>query len=172
MAIEIERRFLVKSEEWRQYVNAEHFLRQGYLTPANNEAKWSTRIRILEERKAWLTLKTPINEISNHEFEYLIPLDDAELIWTLATYKLTKIRYELNLTGGRWVIDCFKGENSPLMIAEVELSKKNAPINRPDWCTKEITGLTNLNNASLANRSIAEWPLESRISQDTSANTP
>ena len=77
MAIEIERRFLVENQEWLPLAGPPQTLRQGYLI-CNNE-NWTVRIRILENSsKAWLTLKSPAKGIKTNEFEYLVPINDAE----------------------------------------------------------------------------------------------
>ena len=120
-------------------------------------------MRILGEKKAWLTLKSPAQGISNHEFEYAIPLNDAESLWKLAPHKLTKTRYELNLYAGAWIIDCFQGKNSPLVIAEVELTSEKEKVQKPSWCGEEITTNKQFSNAALAQRPISLWSIESRL---------
>ncbi len=148
MALEIERRFLVRGENWRRNTIDSQELQQGYL--ASNAKDWTVRIRILANKKAWLTLKNSTNGFSNNEFEYLIPLTEAKTIWKLISNKVTKTRYFLDLPGGEWVIDCFHGANSPLVIAEVELASEVTPIELPTWCAKEVTGEYQWSNAALA----------------------
>ncbi len=160
MGIEIERRFLVTGNDWRSLAGSAHYLRQGYLC-ADKEG-FTVRVRIDGNEKAWLTLKSPAEGISRNEFEYLIPLKDAEDLWSLALHRLTKIRYELSLGGGDWIIDCFQGDNSPLVLAEVELPFAEKPIVLPSWCTAEVTGQSCWNNAALASFPIAGWPSKIR----------
>ncbi|WP_320666521.1 CYTH domain-containing protein [Prochlorococcus sp. MIT 1307] len=161
MALEIERRFLVKGQEWKTIArNAQHF-RQGYLV--TSVKSWTVRVRIIEQEKAWLTLKSPAGGIARHEFEYLIPLDDAESLWDQALYKLTKTRYELRLNGFDWVIDCFEDQNAPLVIAEVELTSHNQAIEKPNWCYQEVTALQKLSNAALAQDPVSNWSIENRL---------
>ena len=160
MALEIERRFLVEGDDWKTIAGNPQYLRQGYL--ATSIRGWTVRMRILEKAKAWLTLKAPAEGISKYEFEYSIPLDDAESLWEKAPYKITKNRYELNCHGNDWVIDCFKGRNYPLVIAEVELTSSEQPIEKPTWCYQEITSNQQLSNAALARTPITSWSKKDR----------
>ncbi len=161
MALEIERRFLVKGEEWKAIAKNRHALRQGYLV--NNIQGWIVRMRIVDQKKAWLTLKTKAEGIANHEFEYMIPLKDAESLLEFAPHKIIKTRYELNFEGGEWVIDCFEDNNSPLVIAEVELASSEDQIHIPTWCYQEITSNKQLSNAALAKDPISNWSNEKRL---------
>ena len=161
MALEIERRFLVQGNTWQDIALSPQYFRQGYL--ATSIENWTIRIRIHEQKKAWLTLKSPAKGISSHEFEYLIPLNDAESIWKLTPHKLTKFRYQLNLDSGKWIIDCFDKSNSPLVIAEVELTSIDEQIDIPTWCYQEITSNKEFSNAALALNPISNWPKESRL---------
>ena len=173
MALEIERRFLVEGEDWKTIASNPQHLRQGYLSTSIEG--WTVRMRILEQNKAWLTLKAPAGGISKYEFEYLIPLDDAECLWEKAPYKLTKTRYELNIDGDDWVIDCFKESNSPLVIAEIELTSPDQQIQKPAWCHQEITTNQELSNAALAITPISKWSKKSRQlieTQQTHKNNP
>ena len=158
MALEIERRFLVKGNEWKAIsLDSQHF-RQGYLTTSIQN--WTVRVRIMGKEKAWLTLKYPAEKIARHEFEYLIPIKDAEEIWERTPHKLFKTRYHLDLKEGNWIIDCFEESNDPLVIAEVELvtAEQNIPI--PNWCFNEITNNKQLTNAALAQKPIRTWTNE------------
>ena len=109
-----------------------------------------------------LTLKSPAEGIGTHEFEYKIPLKEAEQIWELSTHKLTKERFEINLSGGSWIVDCFKDKNASLKIAEVELESVKLQIVKPSWCKQELTGLKEWANASLAKCPISHWKIEER----------
>jgi len=160
MAIEIERRFLVKGEEWRNHAGPPQPLRQGYLT--SSLQGWTVRVRILNQQASWLTLKSRKSDIAKYEFEYLIPLEDAESLWLLAPHKVLKTRYELILNSTQWIVDCFEGENAPLRLAEVELQSASQEIIIPAWCVKEITGENIWSNAALAKAPITSWPIELR----------
>ncbi len=165
MPLEIERRFLVRGDDWKaSAVNKQH-LRQGYLN--TSQEGWTTRLRILaHEEKAWLTLKAPTGGLARHEFEYLIPVIDAESLWKLTPYKLTKTRYELNLNDEDWIIDCFEGENAPLVIAEVELPAVDKQIEQPSWCFQEVTTNKQLSNAALAQTPISHWSTANRLAMN------
>ena len=109
MALEIERRFLVCGETWRAHAGCAQPLRQGYLAASAEGV--TVRLRIKGDDQAWLTLKAPagVSGLVRHEFEYVIPVDDAEAMWQLAPHRLEKTRWVLDLPGGEWVVDCFTG---------------------------------------------------------------
>ncbi|MGC6482097.1 MAG: CYTH domain-containing protein [Synechococcus sp.] len=156
MALEIERRFLVCGEHWRDRAGPPQALRQGYL--ASSERGVTVRLRIRDDQVAWLTLKAPAAGFARHEFEYPLPLDDAEALWLLAPQRLIKTRYALDLPGGEWVVDCFGGENAPLVLAEVELPSADTSVALPSWCGQEITGDNRWSNAALALQPLVTWP--------------
>jgi CYTH domain-containing protein len=160
MALEIERRFLVSGQGWRGQVAWAAQLRQGYLT-AGPEG-FTVRVRVGDGR-AWLTLKAQASAdgLVRHEFEYPIPMGDAESLLALAPRQLSKCRYGLTLPGGDWVLDVFEGQNAPLVVAEVELQDASADQGQlpvPSWCVLEITGRPELSNAALAQQPLASWP--------------
>ena len=97
MAVEIERRFLLTGEGWRSLAGEPQPLRQGYLAASAEGV--TVRIRLRGAESAWLTLKAPADAIGlvRHEFEYAIPVADAESLWTLAPHRLEKTRYDLSL---------------------------------------------------------------------------
>jgi len=160
MPLEIERRFLVSGSGWRVHAGEPQPLRQGYL--ASSEQGFTVRMRLRADGQAWLTLKAPADGIARHEFEYDIPSADAEALWGLARHRLVKTRYSLALPGGDWILDCFEGENAPLVLAEVELPDADAPLVLPDWCVEEVTGDGRWSNAALACNPICQWPVATR----------
>lgn len=160
MALEIERRFLVTGAGWRAFAGTPQPLKQGYL--ASSKDGVTVRMRWRADGEAWLTLKAPASGIARHEFEYPLPASDAESLWDLAPHRLIKTRYSLALTGGEWVVDCFEGENAPLVLAEVELESEDDPLELPPWCGQEVTGDGRWSNAALAAAPIAAWPDEVR----------
>ncbi len=160
MGLEIERRFLVKGDGWKKNSIKSENLEQGYLII--NKKDWTVRVRVSSEEKAWITLKSPLDGIISHEFEYQIPKEDANSLLALANYRIEKIRYQLDLTHGNWIVDCFEGENAPLIIAEVELVNANLEIEKPDWCGQEITENKELSNAALAKTPISRWTTSNR----------
>lgn len=155
MALEIERRFLVRGSAWRQHIRWQAPLRQGYLL-ATDEGL-TVRVRLGAGEQAWLTLKAAAGAIARHEFEYPIPAADAEAMLALAPVQLSKVRYGLDLPGGDWVLDVFEGANAPLVLAEVELTDLEDPLSAPPWCCQEVTGQHSLSNAALARRPLASW---------------
>ncbi len=164
MALEVERRFLVEGEQWRELAGQAVWLSQGYLTSHKDE--WTVRVRINSRGQAWLTMKFQAEGFATYEFEYPIPTVDAESILELIPKKIVKTRYAINLNQGKWVVDCFEGENAPLIIAEVEIANTEAIIEQPTWCGKEITGEYLWSNAALAQNPISEWSIESRLKQN------
>ncbi len=161
MPLEFERRFLVSGEGWKPLVSQSKAIRQGYLS--STIEGWTVRIRIDSNKFSLLTLKSPAEGIGTHEFEYKIPLEEAEQIWELSTHKLTKERFEINLSGGSWIVDCFKGKNFPLVIAEIELASSEETIEKPAWCGQELTGAYHWSNASLAKTPISDCSIEKRL---------
>ena len=161
MAIEIERRFLVDNEDWKlKGIISEEFS-QAYLN--SNQDEWTIRIRIIDNNKSYITLKSFINGFVNYEFEYQIPKKDAMELFKLSRHKITKTRYQLKINDKHWVVDCFSGSNSSLKIAEIELSSESEEIEVPSWCGKEITGIKSLSNASLAKTPISQISIKDRI---------
>ena len=161
MGIEIERRFLVKSEDWKSKVILTQDISQAYLNSSVDE--WATRIRIINNNAAYITLKSSLNGLVNNEFEYSIPIKDAIELIKLSKYKIIKTRYQLKINNKTWVVDLFDGSNFSLKIAEIELMSESEEIQVPSWCDKEITGLKLLSNASLAKIPISELSLKDRL---------
>ena len=161
MAMEIERRFLVRGEQWRAHIAWQAQLQQGYLS-ASAEG-FTTRVRSDGAGGAWLTLKAAAAEghggLVRHEFEYAIPEADAQALLALAPAALRKWRYGLDLPGGDWVLDVFEAANAPLVIAEVELSSADQAdaVPLPSWCVHEITGQGRFSNAALAASPLRHW---------------
>ena len=157
MALEIERRFLIAADGWRHWARSPQPLRQAYLAASADGV--TVRVRLQEGEQAWLTLKAAADSsgLVRYEFEYAIPVADAEALWSLAPHRLAKTRYALDLDGGDWVVDCFEAENAPLLIAEVELPRADIPLAIPEWCGQEITGDGRWSNAQLAHRPLQHW---------------
>jgi adenylate cyclase len=156
MAQEIERKFLVISDRWRaaQAVGTPYC--QGYIATAHSGQ--SVRVRIAGDR-AYLTVKGPAKGLSRAEFEYAIPVADAEeMIETLCTKPLIKkTRYRLPIGKIVWEIDEFAGDNAGLILAEVELQSADQPFDRPDWLGLEVSGEARYYNASLVKYPYSQW---------------
>ena len=161
MGIEIERRFLVENEDWKDQVIRSESFSQAYLNSSVDE--WTTRVRIIDNNKGYITLKSSLNGLVNYEFEYSIPRKDAIELIQLSKYKITKTRYQLKINKKNWVVDVFEKSNSGLKIAEIELNSESEEIRVPSWCGQEITGIKSLSNASLAKAPISELSVEDRI---------
>ena len=157
MALEIERRFLIKNDNWKEYITKNIFIEQGYLS--NSLEDWIIRIRFTGKNSK-IALKKHIKDFTNFEFEYSIPRSDAETIMSNLSSTIKKERFFLEVEKKSWIIDCFKENNYPLEIAEVELSNEEEDLFLPSFISKEITGLTHYSNFSLANKPFSEWEEE------------
>ena len=154
MALEIERRFLVKNDEWQEFVIEQILIEQGYLS--NKFDDWIIRIRF-NGKKFKLSLKKHIRNFTSFEFEYLIPNKDGEKIMSNLSNTIKKERFFLEVNKKSWIIDCFKEKNFPLKIAEIELSKEEEKLNIPPFIKKEITGIQKFSNLNLANYPFSCW---------------
>ena len=154
MALEIERRFLIKNENWKEFVTKKIFIEQGYLSQSFDD--WIIRIRFIG-KDFKIAIKKHIESFTNFEFEYSIPRSDAEIIMSNLSNTIKKDRYFLEIEKKSWIIDCFKENNYPLEIAEIELSNEEEDLFLPSFISKEITGLTHYSNFSLANTPFSEW---------------
>ena len=154
MALEIERRFLIKNDSWKEFISKKIFIEQGYLS--KNLDDWIIRIRF-SGRDFKIALKKHIESFTNFEFEYSIPKKDGETIMSNLSNTIKKERFFLEIKNKSWIIDCFKENNYPLEIAEIELSKEEEDLSLPSFISKEITGLTHYSNFSLAKNPYSKW---------------
>jgi adenylate cyclase len=154
MGIEIERKFLVKDETWRQGAVGSYYC-QGYLVL---DLGVTVRVRIVGEM-GYLTLKGRVKGLSRPEFEYPIPVAEAqEMLSTWGIGQLVeKRRYRIAANGLVWEVDEFLGENLGLVIAEVELSSETQPIDPPAWVGIEVSGDIRYYNSYLAQHPYATW---------------
>ena len=154
MALEIERRFLIKNDNWKKFITKKIFIEQGYLSKSLDN--WIIRIRFTGKDYK-IALKKHIESFTNFEFEYPIPSKDGEIIMSNLSNTIKKDRFFLEVEKKSWIIDCFKEKNYPLQIAEIELSHEKEDLNLPSFISKEITGLKYFSNFSLANKPFSEW---------------
>ena len=154
MALEIERRFLLKNDNWKEFINKKIPIEQGYLSKTLDG--WIIRIR-LTGKNSKIALKKHIKGFTNFEFEYSIPRSDAEIIMSNLSNTIKKDRFFLEIYKKSWIIDWFKENNYPLEIAEIELSNEQEDLFLPPFISKEITGLTHYSNFSLANNPFSDW---------------
>lgn len=148
MGIEIERKYLVAGDGWRDLVVRTEQLRQGYLTAGGGV---TVRVRTVDDRVGYITIKSGGSALARAEFEYEIPIADArQMLGYSRGAQIEKIRHSLNLAGGDWVVDEFEGRHTGLVIAEVELESPAGAPELPDWLGDEVTGDPQYYNSSLA----------------------
>lgn len=154
MATEIERKFLVKGEQWRSLATGTLY-RQGYIATKNSS---TVRIRLIEDQ-GYLTIKGSTVGFSRAEYEYPIPASDAqEMLDNLCQRPLIeKTRYKIEFAGLIWEIDEFAGENLGLILAEVELANENQIIELPEWIGKEVSDDARYFNANLVQHPFCKW---------------
>ncbi len=154
MAKEIERKFLVKGDSWRNQGSGKHY-RQGYLSTVKER---TVRVRTAGE-KGFITVKGINVGASRAEYEYGIPLADAkEILERLCERPLIeKIRYRIELGGLTWEVDEFEGENQGLITAEVELTDEHQAVPLPDWIGPEVTSDPRYFNSSLVAHPFSKW---------------
>lgn len=157
MALEIERKFLVRGQAWRR--PDAPYLCQGYL---NRDKQRTVRVRIAGEA-AWLTVKGPSQGAVRSEFEYAIPLDDARQMLSLCEQPLIeKHRHLVEFDGMTWEVDEFLGENAGLVVAEIELQSADQDFARPGWLGEEVTQDARYFNSALAANPYSRWKAQAR----------
>lgn len=154
MAIEIERKFLVTSDAWRDGAVATP-IRQGYILAGPSK---SVRVRTREDL-GFLTVKARRQGAGVSEFEYEIPLTDANELLELACEQpiIEKVRFTREDLGHTWEIDVFKAANAGLVMAEVELKHADEPVQLPNWVGQEVTSDPRYYNANLFQNPYQNW---------------
>ena len=154
MGREIERKFLVQGDGWREGAQGV-LMRQGYLS---RERERTVRVRLAGGR-GYLTVKGINEGISRLEYEYEIPAADAaEMLDTLALRPLVeKIRYRVPFGGRTWEVDEFLGDNAGLIVAEIELEAVDSPLEKPAWAGAEVSADPRYFNSSLSRRPYRLW---------------
>ena len=154
MALEIERKFKVLSGEYKN-LGDPIYCKQGYLNLNNNPL---IRIRVIND-KAYLTMKGKNKGISRLEFEYEIPLNDANHM--LKQYcplpLIEKYRYHIKIKNTIWEVDEFLGENLGLVIAEVELLNEKSNFYKPSWIGEEVSNQIKYFNSKLIENPYSKW---------------
>jgi len=146
MGVEIERKFLVRNESWRT-VDSGVAIRQGYLSTTPLA---TVRVRIAGEA-SYLTVKGLASGLARPEFEYDIPLAEAEQLLQLCLASIIeKTRFVVNIDELVWEIDVFSGDNKGLITAECELESETQEISRPDWLGPEVSEDRRYANSNLA----------------------
>ena len=157
MNLEIERRFLIKNNNWRNYIYNKSSITQGYLSSNNDE--WIVRLRS-ENKHFKLTLKKHIINSTSLEFEYKIKSIEGNRIMSDIKNKIEKQRFYLKIKDRNWIVDIFKNLNAPLEIAEIELDSEKEKIVLPDFISKEITGIQIFSNYQLSKKPFSSWSNE------------
>ena len=155
MALEIEHKFLLRNENWRNEINKSVIYKQGYL---NSLPTSSIRIRISDDQ-AWLNIKSATIGNQRSEYEYEIPFKDAiEIIDQLCKKPIIeKTRHYVLHNGNLWEIDEFHGDNKGLVVAEIELVSQNIKFELPEWIGIEVTDDLRYYNNNLANNPYNQW---------------
>jgi adenylate cyclase len=155
MAVEIERKFLIRNDDWRSAVRDTQTMRQGYL---NNETRCSIRVRTNGAR-AWLNIKSVTIGAQRQEFEYEIPLDDGNVLLDTLAHRpfIEKHRHLVDVGRHVWEIDEFLGDNAGLIVAEIELHEPEEAFELPSWLGQEVTEDVRYYNTNLCRHPFTTW---------------
>lgn len=154
--IEIERKFIVKNQSFKEEIHTKSIVSQGYL---NSNPERTVRVRIKND-KGYLTIKGISNEsgTSRYEWEKEIPLNEAvELFKLCEKGAIEKTRHEIKYGNHTYEVDQFHGDNEGLIIAEIELSSENEKFDKPNWLGDEVTGEQRYYNSNLSILPFKEW---------------
>ncbi len=170
MGIEIERKFLLASDAWRSQVSRSQRLVQGYLVSAaavtSGAARSSVRVRIGGEQ-AWLNIKSSNLGLARQEYEYEVPLADAEaMLARLCDGVVEKIRHYVAHANHEFEVDEFFGANDGLVVAELELDSIDEAYERPDWLGQEVSSLPRYYNLNLIAHPYSAWTAAEREGLD------
>jgi adenylate cyclase len=164
MGIEIERKFLVTNDEWKQRVTRSAQMRQGYL---GNTGKASVRIRVAGEQ-AWISIKSANPGMTRMEFEYSVPAAEGrEMLGLSQQDLLEKTRYWVQEGAHTWEVDVFGGANLGLVTAELELQSEQEAFDTPSWLGREVTGEICYYNNQLARHPFSLWDQDGKAERDT-----
>lgn len=154
MGIEIERKYLVSNDSWRETAGEGTAYEQGYLP---TEDTCSVRVRI-EGSEARLNIKSATLGIVRKEYEYPIPVGEArELLDNFCSDTVSKIRYHIPYAGRTWELDVFAGANEGLIVAEVELDSEDEQPELPDWAGEEVSDDPRYYNTELSRHPYTRW---------------
>jgi len=162
MGIEIERKFLVTSDAWRAQAERSQRMVQGYLIDASlvqsqTGTRCSMRVRVGGDQ-AWLNIKSATLGVARQEYDYLIPVDDAErMLRDFCNGVVEKVRHYVPHAGLTFEVDEFFGDNAGLIVAEVELQSADQPIEKPAWLGHEVTEHLRYYNLNLLQHPYSRW---------------
>ncbi|WP_233883330.1 CYTH domain-containing protein [Tenacibaculum piscium] len=156
MTFEIERKFLVISDAYKQEAHQKNYIKQGFL---NSQKERVVRVRIKDD-SGFLTIKGASNKSGTTRFEWEkeIPLQEAQNLLKLCEKgSIEKYRYLVKSNNHTYEIDDFLGDNKGLVVAEIELSEENEAFEKPDWLGKEVTGIVKYYNSNLSKMPFCNW---------------
>jgi len=165
MGIEIERKFLLKNDDWKSLVLKSTAFKQGYLVSGNNsneqnldKSKSSVRVRV-EGDSANINIKSMTLSITRQEYEYSIPLNDAlKMLDELCEQPLVeKTRHIVKYDNHKWEIDVFSGANEGLVVAEIELNNEAEKFSIPSWIGQEVSEQVKYYNVNLIHNPYSNW---------------
>jgi len=161
VAFEIERKFLVANDDWRGLATRTLHIRQAYLASSD---KASIRVRIVDDSKATLTIKSRGADLKRLELTYDIPVLEAEALLALRQGSLIDKHRSVVPHGGlNWEIDQFNGENAGLVVAEIELHSETQSVALPAWIGREVTGHRRYYNSALSQQPYPTWTRDSDV---------
>lgn len=153
MAIEIERKFLVLTDTWREGATSSRIV-QGFLS---RDPERIVRVRLRDD-EAFLTVKGKAIGIARVEVEVAISAEEARQLLPLCLRPLIeKTRHLVTWAGHLWEIDEFYGDNAGLVVAEVELAAEDESFERPPWLGREVSDDFRYSNAALSERPWRDW---------------
>ncbi len=154
VALEIERKFLVRDDTWRAQADQGTAYRQGYLSKSGQS---TVRVRLAAD-EAWITIKGAVEGLVRSEYEYPIPTADAAALLDLCTLPvIEKTRFLVEHSGHTWEVDVFAGANAGLIVAEVELDRADAVVALPSWVGDEVSHDPRYKNSSLSTNPFSRW---------------
>jgi len=170
MAVEIERKFLTTSDAWRAQTSRAQRMVQGYLIDANLVqsqigTRCSIRVRIGGDQ-AWLNIKSATLGVERLEYDYPIPVADAErMLRDFCNGVVEKVRHYVPCSGLMFEVDEFLGDNAGLIVAEVELQSAGQPIDKPGWLGREVTDHMRYYNLNLLQHPYSRWSERERAGE-------
>jgi adenylate cyclase len=155
MGIEIERKFLVTNDSWHEAAGPGIPIKQGYLVGGKDA---SVRVR-LQGDTANLNIKSATLGVKRQEFEYPIPLADAEVLLNTLCQRpiIEKMRYLVTYANKQWEIDVFEGDNAGLIVAELELQDESEQYESPSWLGEEVSHDPRYYNTCLSQHPFKDW---------------
>ena len=151
---EIERKYLLKNDDWKTLVTSSFAIKQGYL---NSDKHRTVRVRVKGDQ-GYLTIKGKNVGATRPEYEYAIPLQDAiDMLLLCEQPIIEKTRHIVIIEKHTWEIDIFEGTNAGLQVAEIELNSEDEHFTIPTWAGDEVTNDARYYNSSLISQPYSSW---------------